>query len=334
MQTKPPSPRAIPQARRHGRRRAAAGLDRPCFRAVAVALALLAGPCLAQNLADGMNYQGYAKLDNVEVTGSKPVAFWVYAVQTGEGDPLWGPQTAQLEFVGGRFNVTLSQDESGRLIGDVLAATSFPDGCWLEISIDGSILQPRQRLLCAPFAFTARLGVVPIGSVIAWCPHLAGTPSLDDVIAAGFALCNGTTAGSQGVVNPVIIGALPNLNGEGRFLRGGNTSGNQQSDAMQGHSHAPGTLNITNSGSHAHNMASWRFRNGSGSAAKVVLGQINDPWSSEGWLSTESSSHTHGAASFAGATGSPTPDEAFGEPRTAAETRPVNMSVVWIMRVK
>ncbi len=65
-------------------------------------------------------------------------------------------------------------------------------------------------------------GVVPIGSIVAWHKSLSGTPALPD----GWVECNEQTISDSGSVyngQPI-----PNMNGEGRFLRGSSTSGTNQ----------------------------------------------------------------------------------------------------------
>lgn len=135
-------------------------------------------------------------------------------------------------------------------------------------------------------------GRCPIGGIIAWHKSFTNTPSLP----VNWAECNGQTISES--KSPYNGQALPNLNGDKRFLRGDSTSGTLQADAFQGHWHEIYVENIT-------------FTAG-GSGASVVntpniqrLTNVQDPIS----------------------------DGINGTPRTASETRPVNMSVVWIIRI-
>ena len=147
----------------------------------------------------------------------------------------------------------------------------------------------------------------PVGSIVAWHKSLTGTPN----IPTGWVECNGQTiADGDSVYNGQTI---PNLNGQfnayhskGVFLRGSSTSGVFEDDAFQGHRHLrePGGL-------------SEQF------------------WTAGGVTSVSGG----GGSSFAGAgngtdTGNPVADLTNGTPRTATETRPANMPVVWIMRIK
>jgi hypothetical protein len=89
---------------------------------------------------------------------------------------------------------------------------------------------------------------------------------------------------------------LPNLNGTNRFLRGSSHSGDNQEDAFQGHFHnMQGALS-------GGNGINWRGELGSFSS-------FSQTWE-------------------------PISDGSHGTPRVDSETRPKNMSVVWIMKIK
>ncbi|MFO0614944.1 MAG: hypothetical protein U0414_20310 [Polyangiaceae bacterium] len=150
----------------------------------------------------------------------------------------------------------------------------------------------------------------PIGAIIAWHKSFANTPALP--IGGQWVECNGQTINDGD--SPYNDQVIPNLNGDpsgaalpgqtgvaANFLRGGLTSGAAQQDAFQGHTHSldyNGSMPTVDAG------GSW-YR---------VVPAANDGKSVQ--------------------SGSPKVDGAFGTPRTAAETRPVNMAVVWIMRIK
>ncbi len=137
-------------------------------------------------------------------------------------------------------------------------------------------------------------GIVPIGSIIAWHKSLSGTPALP----SGWAECNGQTLSDAG--SPYNGQVIPDLNGGARFLRGAAASGTMQADAFQGHWHQ--TMYSIN-------------RN------------VNGTYDTRLSNTAENSIDSDKARA-------PVTDGANGAPRTASETRPINMSVVWIMRVK
>lgn len=156
----------------------------------------------------------------------------------------------------------------------------------------------------------------PIGSIIAWHKDmLGGTPGLP---ASGeWVECNGQTLNDTG--SAYHNRTIPNLNGDAAganspgqsgkialFLRGGLTSGTGQQDAFQGHFHS---ANLSDS--------VW-YRPGVAGSNLIQTGGV-----------TADTIGTVGVSVV-----SPTTDGTNGTPRTANETRPVNMSVVWIMKVK
>ncbi len=150
----------------------------------------------------------------------------------------------------------------------------------------------------------------PIGSIIAWHKDmLGGTPGLP---ASGeWVECNGQTLSDA--QSPYNARTIPNLNGAPAgadspgqaakvqmFLRGGTVSGTGQLDAFQGH---------------------WHNFNSS-DVSRAITG---NPTSGE---------NAEISSVFTNKVRSPITDGTNGTPRTASETRPVNMSVVWIMKVK
>jgi len=154
---------------------------------------------------------------------------------------------------------------------------------------------------------------LPVGSIIAWHKDVDGTPDLPP----GWAECNGQTVFDTD--SPYYRLILPDLNGEGRFLRGGIASGVMQEDQMQSHKHE--------------DRGHWHFRN-SNHAAELAWRSVY-PHGTHGvggsnWdrpfqldrVETGHASLTNPSVSSEGA------------PRHGAETRPVNMSVVWIIKIK
>ncbi len=146
----------------------------------------------------------------------------------------------------------------------------------------------------------------PIGTILAWHKSLGGvTPALP---ASGeWVECNGQILSDP--QSPYNTHAIPNLNNPpanpaggnypgGYFLRGALTSGTIQDDRFQGHWHAINRLSGYTVGT--------QFFAADGPANGSVLGEAHEAVS----------------------------DGTNGTPRIAAETRPVNMSVVWIMKVK
>jgi len=152
--------------------------------------------------------------------------------------------------------------------------------------------------------------IPPIGSIMAWHKSFTNTPALP----SNWVECNGQTlSDTSSLYNDKVI---PNLNGAAAgadlnsgdnlgktgdvFLRGDETSGTTQFDNIQGHKHAlSGFYPYTNGGS------TYSFNVGASSAGQTSIG-----------------------------VDTPITDGINGTPRTGSLTRPRNMSVVWIMRIK
>jgi hypothetical protein len=141
----------------------------------------------------------------------------------------------------------------------------------------------------------SNFGIVPIGTIVAWHGSYANTPTLP----SGWVACNGQTlSDAASVYNGQVI---PDLNASisgdiSRFLRGSTTSGTIQAQDVQPHNHS-----VTINGS--------------------LLAQNPSPSVSGGFQGGGNYSNTgYGSVSVNNSTGS--------------ETRPYNMSVIWIMRVK
>lgn len=153
--------------------------------------------------------------------------------------------------------------------------------------------------------------IAPIGSIIAW--HKNATSNTTLTIPEGWVECSGGNVVDS--ESPLLGIDIPDLNNDGRFLRGDTTSGNIQADAFQGHLRE---LHVEKNGSTG-NAAGFTTTNNSGVA---LTGRNNI------------SSNYQYKNSIANFLGGYLSDGTNGTPRIDDETRPVNMSVVWIMRIK
>ncbi len=154
----------------------------------------------------------------------------------------------------------------------------------------------------------------PVGTIVAWHKSLPGVPQ---DLPENWVECNGQTIDDpESLLNGQ---SAPDLNhpynglsyySEGVFLRGHTVSGIFEEDMMQGHWHSDAnhahTLEITHQDAPDYN-----------GLPGGPLGAITKTTS---WASAN--------------VRSPSNDTAHGDPRTGFETRPVNMSVVWIMKIK
>jgi len=315
---------------------------RRLFRRVVLAglLACLVLSVRAQDVPGKFNYQGQLKAGDgsAVAAGSFELTFRIYDAPIG-GNYLWAVRKSVLVDAAGLFNVELEDPATYTAISDgaanpqherlVDALTAGTATKYLEIQVGSSNpIRPRQGLLSVPYAMLAGdvkntsgdlrvdgtlrvtddlnvtgtasaaafsgIGIVPIGCIIAWHHSMSGADTLAQVKSAGFALCNGQTASQQGISGAVITAATPDLNGDKRFLRGGSTSGTLQADSIKSHHHS-----------------------------------YTDYYHDD--TASESTRYSAGAGDDGGGNGSS--GRTTGS-TGSTETRPINMSVVWIMRVK
>ncbi len=149
--------------------------------------------------------------------------------------------------------------------------------------------------------------VAPIGSIIPWHKSL----NLSITLPEQWVECNGQTISDTD--SPFNGQAIPDLNGEGRFLRGGTTSGEYQEDQMQSHKH--------NDSGHQHQNSL-----PTGGAGSANPGAAYN-WAAQTYYWSSDISYANLGDPTDSGTGA-------GEPRHGDETRPKNMSVVWIIRIK
>lgn len=172
---------------------------------------------------------------------------------------------------------------------------------------------------------------VGVGTIIAHTTHLAGAEPISEMQARGFALCNGTTPASQGITGALITATMPDLNGQGRFLRGGGgpASGNLEDDGTAangltltpndpGHDHLTMTSDNCNTANGGFTVAGTTFRNIS----------LNGPKRFQAWDTNQNCNSGHYT------TGSSVTNITLTANSSDTETKPTNMRVVWMMRVR
>jgi len=135
------------------------------------------------------------------------------------------------------------------------------------------------------------VGYVPIGGIIPWAKSMTGVPSLP----SNFKECDGSTINDAD--SPMNGQAVPNLNGENRFLRGNSTSGGTGGSATH-------TLTVNEIPAHTHTIPRASDYGGSGN-------QFQQAGTYQNTLNTGS---TGGGA--------------------AHNNEPQYYNVVWIMRIK
>ncbi|MBP7868046.1 MAG: tail fiber protein [Acidobacteria bacterium] len=243
-----------------------------------------------------ISYQGQLNDQNgVPVNTTVSFTFSLYNVLSG-GTALWS-EVQTLPVTNGVFSAQL---------GIVQALSSFvfkQDELYLGIKIGAdSEMTPRQRITTSAFSYRSEIGVVPIGSIIAWNKSLTGTPALPD----GWVECNGQILADAN--SPYNGQSIPDLNGVGntpRFLRGGSSSGS--SGGSETHQHQ-----------WHHSISS----SGDGYRIGASSGSLSNGWSESWNASGARVSVTTQWALF---------DHFYTSP---VDTKPSYYSVVWIMRIK
>lgn len=289
---------------------------------IAVALPLFAslgigaGSATAQVSVD-LSYQGTLEIDSVPETTTVNLRLGVFddgASVNCLDDPNlnaacgnYSREVTDIPVEAGRFSASLNGVPVSALEGAVSLAVAV-EGASGDFIILG--VQPLKAVASSAHAKQAEVALdglfaPPVGSIIAWNPSAVGLTVAD--LPENWVPCNGQVA--SGI-------PIPNLNGPRRFLRGGNTDGVFEQDAMQGHTHV-------DSG-HSHTVLRPRhFANETTSGNSMYA---TTDFSAVAQVSTTNPS----AANLGG----PTPFGGNGTPRVANETRPANMSVIWIMRVR
>lgn len=152
---------------------------------------------------------------------------------------------------------------------------------------------------------------IPVGAVLPWHKSLFYSPA---TLPSNWVECNGQTLDDadsplDGRQIPDLNGATDEHGGKGLFVRGGTASGTYQEDQMQSHKH--------NDSGHTHVYKTRNFYGGGGGqSGSNYYGDYNHN------INTGYANLTDPVESSGGVV------------RHGNETRPANMSMVWIMRIK
>ncbi|MBS1634805.1 MAG: hypothetical protein JST26_02710 [Bacteroidetes bacterium] len=188
------------------------------------------------------------------------------------------------------------------------------------------------------------VGGDPIGTIEAFHKNMAATPTLP----WGWVECNGQVLADP--ESPYNGQTIPDLNNTQKFLRGDVTSGTMQTDAIGSHNHT-GTTSTDGAHNHTGSTGSVNSTNGRvvpwddnfsqnqmNAANTGALGNTPAPgglpWNGlatvGNFLTTiDQLDHTHAISTDGSHSHTFTTSTTGG-----TETRPTNMSVIWIMRVK
>ena len=112
---------------------------------IAVLIAVLAEMLMAADVPRVINYQGKLFFNGTPVDTTVNIKYTLFNTPTG-GTPLWEQNSDSVNVKEGLFSDTL-----GLRIDTVIARYQE---LWLEISVNGVALTPRERLYAAPYAIT------------------------------------------------------------------------------------------------------------------------------------------------------------------------------------
>jgi hypothetical protein len=108
-------------------------------------------------------------------------------------------------------------DQKISALNNLAAATSDD---YLVIVNDPTGTAETMRITVGNFMASATLGgFLPVGAYIPMAIGIAGADTHANLVAKGFARCDGTTPAAQGVVSPTISATMPNISA-GAFIRG------------------------------------------------------------------------------------------------------------------
>ena len=83
------------------------------------------------------------------LSGIHAMQFSIYNQATG-GSSLWSETLIDIEVTNGLFSIVLGEDSLNPL------SIPFDEDYYIEITVNGETLSPRQRLLSAPYAITSQ----------------------------------------------------------------------------------------------------------------------------------------------------------------------------------
>ncbi len=99
-----------------------------------------------------LNYQGkLSDSDGNPTTATVPMVFGIYSAATG-GAPLFTDTRAGVPVSNGIFNVLIGTGTLGGSIGDLIQTVQTNTTLYLQVTVNGTPLTPRQQLVASPFS--------------------------------------------------------------------------------------------------------------------------------------------------------------------------------------
>jgi len=185
-----------------------------------------------------LNYQGTLSDDaGKPVTATKPMSFKIYDGPAATV-ALWDSGSIQVQIVNGLFSQNLGPDsqDPGNLQPPFPPNLFMDDTRYIGVTVDGTELSPRKKLVSVPYALNAGSGI-PKGGIIMWSGGAAEIPQ-------GWALCDGEN-GTPDLRDKFVVGA-------GNTYTKGDKGGSSTKDLSHVHATGSHTLTIDEMPSHGH----------------------------------------------------------------------------------
>ena len=275
----------------------------------------------AAEIADLASLYGYVSLAAPGTEYLRNIAANEPVVSSGSEQLVPGTEQTIVYVQPGSGNVGIGTTAPGEklsvdgIIESKSGGVKFPDGT-IQTTAGGA------------GGMTGAFDTLPLGTILAWHRDLAGTPELPE----GWVECDGTLVDDP--LSPYNGLSVPNLNNApnswntgGSFLRGAVTSGTMQDDRFQGHGHADGGHSHGND-AHSHGVP---MGNNTPTGPDIWVQHADTQGGFWGYAGTTSNGINIHAANANVA--HPT-DLGYYPPRYGSETRPVNMSVIWIIKIR
>ena len=155
-----------------------------------------------------INFQGRLNESGQPAEGSKSFVFKLYDAVSG-GNVVWASQAQAITLDSGVFSAVLSAGET-----TALSTAPFSAACYVEITVDGVPLSPRQEVTSAPYALVAQAlapdAEIPAGSIA------AGSISDLQVVLTTGAITSGKFSDDRVLIT---TGAFSSLNGPDQLVK-------------------------------------------------------------------------------------------------------------------
>ncbi len=176
---------------------------------------LIPSTVFAASAPTTLGYQGYIEYQDAPFTGSADFTFTIYSASSG-GSSLWTETQSAVSVTDGYFSVSLGSHTP------FLTSLDFSSAYYLEVTVNGTPLAPRQTLDAVPYAHvtygvntTTSAPSSPTNGMVYFDSTGAGTLYVYDATSGWNMLATSTVAGGQ------VINLATNVTGKLAIANGG-----------------------------------------------------------------------------------------------------------------